>query len=355
MFSFFQDLKVVELASVLAGPSVGMFFAELGCDVKKVEHPSGDMTRKWKLPKESEDANISGYYCSVNWGKEVHFLNLKDPEDNKKVREWIADADILISNFKYGDADKFNLTYQSLKDNNPRLIYSHLSGYGSDVPRTAFDVVIQAETGFMQMNGQNDGPPTKMPVALMDVLAAHQMKEGILCALLEREKTGKGGLIEASLIDSGIASLANQATNYLMGDSIPIRKGSIHPNIAPYGEYFECKDGKIMVLAVGTDKQFKLLCEILALAEIAHDERFSNNQSRVSNRQALDEALSPAFLKKTSSDWNVLFVEANVPAGIVKSMDDVFKNQSAQDLILNEEVDGLNTKRVKSVVFKYSK
>ena len=110
-----------------------------------------------------------------------------------------------------------------------------------------------------------------------------------------------------------------------------------------------------MVLAVGTDKQFKLLCEILALAEIAHDERFSNNQSRVSNRQALDEALSPAFLKKTSSDWNVLFVEANVPAGIVKSMDDVFKNQSAQDLILNEEVDGLNTKRVKSVVFKYSK
>jgi crotonobetainyl-CoA:carnitine CoA-transferase CaiB-like acyl-CoA transferase len=355
MFSFFQDLKVVELASVLAGPSVGMFFAELGCDVKKVEHPSGDMTRKWKLPKESKDANISGYYCSVNWGKEVHLLNLKDPEDNKKVREWIADADILISNFKYGDADKFNLTYQSLKDSNPRLIYSHLSGYGSDVPRAAFDVVIQAEAGFMHMNGQNDGPPTKMPVALMDVLAAHQMKEGILCALLEREKTGKGGLIEASLIDSGIASLANQATNYLMGDSIPTKKGSIHPNIAPYGEYFECKDGKLIVLAVGTDKQFKLLCEILASAETANDERFTNNQSRVSNRQALDEALSPAFLKKTSNDWNALFIEANVPAGIVRSMDEVFKNQSAQDLILNEEVDGVETKRVKSVVFKYCK
>ena len=257
MFSFFKNLKVVELASVLAGPSVGMFFAELGCDVKKVEHPSGDMTRKWKLPKENKEANISGYYCSVNWGKEVHFSNLKNKKDNQKVREWISEADILISNFKYGDADKFNLSYASLREDNPRLIYAHLSGYGSDTARAAFDVIIQAESGFMHMNGQSDGPPTKMPVALMDVLAAHQMKEGILCALLEREKTGKGGLIEASLIDSGIASLANQATNYLMGDSIPSRKGSIHPNIAPYGEYFECKDGKLMVLAIGTDKQFQ--------------------------------------------------------------------------------------------------
>ena len=355
MFSFFQDLKIVELASVLAGPSVGMFFAELGCEVKKVEHPSGDMTRKWKLPKEDKEANISGYYCSVNWGKEVHFLNLKDTDDNKKVRQWIAESDVLISNFKYGDAEKFNLSYESLKEENPKLIYAHLSGYGSDIPRAAFDVVIQAEAGFMHMNGQSEGPATKMPVALMDVLAAHQIKEGILCALLEREKTGKGGLIEASLINSGIASLANQATNYLMGDSIPSRKGSIHPNIAPYGEYFKCKDGKHMVLAVGTDKQFKLLCDILGLIELTKEPKFATNQSRVSNRNDLETALSPAFLTKTSDEWNALFVEANVPAGIIKSMDEVFSNQSAQDLILEEQVDGINTKRVKSVVFEYSR
>lgn len=354
MFSFSKDLKVVELASVLAGPSVGMFFAELGCEVKKVEHPSGDMTRKWKLPKEDKEANISGYYCSVNWGKEVHFLNLKDPKDNEKVREWILEADVLISNFKYGDADKFNLSYESLKNDNPRLIYAHLTGYGSDIPRAAFDVVIQAESGFMNMNGQADGPPTKIPVALMDVLAAHQMKEGILCALLEREKTRQGGLIEASLIESGIASLANQATNYLMGDSIPTRKGSIHPNIAPYGEYFECKDGKLMVLAIGTDKQFKLLCEILGITEIAFKEEYLINQSRVSNRIELSEVLAPAFLQQDSNYWNERFIEANVPAGIIKSMDEVFNNESAEDMILHENVNGLDTKRVKSLVFKYS-
>lgn len=354
MFSFFKDLKVVELASVLAGPSVGMFFAELGCEVKKIEHPSGDMTRKWKLPKEDKEANISGYYCSVNWGKEVHFLNLKDSSHHQQVKEWIAEADVLISNFKFGDAEKFNLSYKDLKSDNPRLIYAHLTGYGSDTARAAFDVVIQAESGFMNMNGQSDGPPTKMPVALMDVLAAHQMKEGVLCALLEREKTGKGGLIQASLLDSGIASLANQATNYLMGESIPSRKGSIHPNIAPYGEYFKCKDGKEIVLAIGTDKQFISLCNILGLDSLSQDNRYTTNQSRVENRSELAQSLSLSFASQNSEDLNNAFIASNVPAGIIKSMDEVFDNEKAQSLILEEEVNNLNTKRVKTVVFNYS-
>ncbi len=351
-FTFFEDLKVVELAAVLAGPSVGMFLAELGAKVSKIEHPHGDMTRKWKLSKEDKNVNISGYYCSVNWGKEVLFLNLKDDSDRTKVVELIREADILISNFKHGDDVKFRLTYEDAKQFNPSLIYAHLSGYGSENDRPAFDVVIQAEAGYMSMNGQSDSPPTKMPVAFMDVLAAHQMKEGILCGLLERTKTGKGCLIEVNLYDAGIASLSNQATNWLMGNEIPTRRGSIHPNIAPYGEIFKCKDGRDMVLAIGTDKQFKLLCEILGANFITKDQRFLDNQSRVINRIELDNELSPFFLNFNSSELSKSFIEHKVPSGIVKNIKEVFEDAKDRNLILHEEVDGLQTKRVKTVVFE---
>ena len=183
----FNNLKVVELASVLAGPSVGMFFAELGAQVIKVEHPEHpDVTRSWKIASENKEESASAYFSSINYKKEYIHLNLNKENDHFQLIELLKDTDILLTNFKKGDVEKFNLTDDLLLEVNPRLIHGKISGFGSDSDRVAYDLILQAETGFMSMNGTEDSGPVKMPVALIDVLAAHQLKEGILCALLER-------------------------------------------------------------------------------------------------------------------------------------------------------------------------
>jgi len=271
--SFFKDLKIVELANILAGPSVGMFFAELGAEVIKVENKAtkGDITRSWRLPSEPTNNDYSAYYCSVNWGKEVLMLDLKAETDLKQLYDLIAEADIVITNFKTSSAHKIGIAPNQLRQINSNLIIAHLSGFlNSDRP--AFDIVLQAETGFLYMNGEGERPPVKMPVALIDVLAAHQLKEAILLALLHRAKTGEGKTVSVSLYEAAISSLANQATNWLMADFIPQRMGTQHPNIAPYGDMFYTKDGKMLVLAVGTERQFEGLCKTLNLAEIRNDE-----------------------------------------------------------------------------------
>lgn len=224
-------LKVIELANVLAGPSIGTFLAELGAKVIKVENISteGDVTRKWKLPKESESTDISGYFSCVNWGKTSLALDLTAPEGLKIIHDLTKTSDIVLASYKPGDAEKLNVDYATLKNIQERIIYAHITGYGLQNPRAGFDAIVQAESGFTYMNGERGGPPVKMPVALMDVLTAHQIKEAILLALLHREKTGKGQFIDASLFQSGVASLVNQATNWLVGKAIPERIGSDHP------------------------------------------------------------------------------------------------------------------------------
>ncbi|MCX6296683.1 MAG: CoA transferase, partial [Bacteroidetes bacterium] len=215
MNTIFKDLKVIELANVLAGPAVGMFFAELGAQVIKIENKStnGDVTRSWKIAKEDQKINSSAYYASVNWNKKSMFLDLKDASDKSKIIELIKEADIVISNYKKGDDIKLGMDFETLKKTNPTLIYAHISGFGEENSRTAFDIVLQAETGFMFMNGTKESGPIKMPVALIDILAAHQLKEGVLVALIKRMQTGNGSKVSVSLYDSAIASLANQATN----------------------------------------------------------------------------------------------------------------------------------------------
>lgn len=348
-----EGLKVVELASVLAGPAVGMFFAELGAEVIKIENKrtNGDVTRNWRLPTEDSNAAISAYYASVNWHKEVLMLNLKEEEDRKKAFEAIAEADLVIANYRAASAIKLGIDYESLRKINPKLIYGNITGYGEDNHRPAFDVVLQAESGFMYMNGQADGPATKMPVALIDLLAAHQLKQGLLLALLEREKTGKGSYVSVSLLEAAVAALANQATNWLMAGHIPQRMGSLHPNIAPYGECLQTKDGKALVLAIGNDKQFTGLCELLGIAELARDERFERNPARVKHRQTLTAALEQAF---ASFELDYLLSEAeqrNIPLGQIRNMKEVFEQAAAQAMILEEEVEGQLTKRVKTAVF----
>jgi crotonobetainyl-CoA:carnitine CoA-transferase CaiB-like acyl-CoA transferase len=357
--SFFKNqLKVVELASVLAGPAVGMFFAELGAEVIKIENKKtgGDMTRSWKLPTENSDSSYSAYYASVNWHKQSYLLDLESTDDREQAYKLLQDADIVISNYRTQVAEKLGVDYATLAKHNPKLIFAQLNAFDADSERPAFDVVLQAEAGFMYMNGESDGPPVKMPVALIDVLAAHQLKEGILLALLRRAQTGQGAYVETSLFQSAVASLVNQATNWLMAGHIPQRMGTQHPNIAPYGDIYVCHDGKPILLAVGTEKQFRNLCNVLNTKELLENPLFDSNAARVRNRAALNEALGEAF-KQTGADELLGRLElAGVPAASIRNMKEVFELPAAQSLILEETLpDATVSKRVKTVAFSISK
>jgi len=349
----FADLKVVELAGVLAGPAVGMFFAELGANVLKIENPTnnGDVTRSWRLEEEEDNAQ-SAYYSSVNYNKTILWADLKNADDLEFVLGHIASADIVLSNFKPSSAKQLGLDANTLRKKYPKLIYAQVSGYGIADETPAFDVVLQAEAGFMFINGEAAGGPVKMPVALIDILAAHQLKEAVLIALLQRAKTGLGATTHISLYNAALSSLANQATNYLMGGVVPQRMGSLHPNIAPYGETFYTSDSKAIVLAVGNDKQFASLCKCLNVEQVADSVLFKTNGLRVQNRVKLGEILTEAFLKFESAGVLSMLKKNNVPCGDIRSMDEVLNNQTAQELILTEKLkSGQITKRMATAVF----
>lgn len=349
----FESLKIVELASVLAGPLVGSFFAELGAKVTKVENKTtgGDVTRKWKLPIEAKNTKVSAYYAAANYGKKVILLDFTDSKDYQKALKFIEEADIVIANFKQGDAQKLNLDYKTLSKINTTLIYAELSGFGDDDLRPAFDVVLQAEAGYMFMNGEKNAKPLKMPVALMDILAAHQLKEGILCALIQKMQTGKGSKVNVSLYDAALSALANQATNWLMAGEIPQAIGSQHPNIAPYGDLFQTIDKKWIVLAIGSEKQFQDFIKLLGINHLLEDERFKNNQERVVNREILNEYLEEAISKKQSADLAKNFNSENIPFGLVKNMQEVFLDPKAQAMIIKDIIKKSPAKRVKNVGF----
>jgi len=352
-----EGLKVLELASVLAGPGVGMFFAELGATVIKVENVTtcGDVTRKWKLASEPEDTDISGYFSCVNWGKLSFAVDLCQQEGLQIIYDLVKQCDIVLVSYKPGDAEKLKVDYSTLKKNNPELIYAHITGYGTDNPRAGFDAIIQAEAGFTYINGQPDGPPTKMPVALMDVLAAHQLKEAILLALLFRERTGKGQYIETSLFRSGVASLANQASNWLVGGSVPRRMGSDHPNIVPYGTIFKTSDGKEIVLAAGTDKQFAQLMTILGKAELAKDARFEKNHGRVKNKEKINAIIQNLIMNYSREEILDLLQEKRIPAGGVFNIQEVFGVKEAQSMLLKAQTSDREIKGVRSVAFTTEK
>lgn len=350
MKSILSDLKILEVASVLAGPAVGMFFAERGAKVVKIENKNtnGDTTRHWKLSSEDKDSPISAYFCSVNWGKEYLFMDLTDPACREEVEQLIIDADILIANFKMGDAEKFKLDFPTVSKINPNIIHAELSGFGSKSGRVAYDLVLQAETGFMYMNGTENSGPIKMPLAMIDVLAAHQLKEGILEALLCRNNVPKAYHVEVSLYDAAVATLTNQATNYLMADYIPQPIGSIHPNISPYGETFKSKDDHYITFAVGSDSQFIRLMEFL---EIELQDHFMTNKDRVTHRAEL-EVLLAEKVKLQDVDYLVdELIKLKVPVARINNLEEVFRSPQAQELILEENIDGIHTKRVKTAVY----
>lgn len=345
-----SELKVLELASVLAGPQVGSFFSELGAQVIKVENETtqGDVTRNWRLPSESNTTIISAYYASANTGKETLFINLKSQEGKSEIVELVKTCDIIISNFKPGDAVKFGLDYESCKKINSKIIYGEITGFGKKNNRTAFDVILQAETGYISMNGTNSDNLAKLPVAFIDLFAAHQLKEGLLLALLENRFPA---LVSVSLYDSAIASLANQASNYLMESHIPKPMKTLHPNIAPYGEIYLTKDLKQVTVAIGTERHFKRLLELLKLE---YQEQFNTNAKRVKNRLELNKLIEPAISRLSRTDFLSKANELKIPAGGVYNLKEVFEQDAAKDLVISETLENQEVKKVKTVVFSIS-
>lgn len=347
----FKGLKVVELAGVLAGPSVGMFFAELGAEVIKVENKTtgGDLTRQWKTSKEKEEAPISAYYSSVNFYKKSLFVDLIRMEERNKVLNEIKNADLVIANYKPGSAEKLGMDWESLKNINQRLIYAQINGMSKGDLRPAFDVVLQAETGFISMTGEKRGSYAKMPVAMIDLLAAHQIKEGVLVALYQRQSDGKGRRVEVSLFDSGLASLANQATNWLMSELNPEPMGTMHPNIAPYGEVFTTSDKVDFVLAIGTENQWKTLCRTLGLTDPL---MALKNKERVEMREKIFRECTSKIKQLNSKPLFDSLRQENIPYGVIHPLSYVLESQAAQKLIITEEQEGVVKKGIKSVVFK---
>lgn len=352
---FFSGLKIVEFAGVLAGPAVGMFFAELGAEVIKIENKTtaGDVTRGWKLPSEDRASPVSAYFASVNWGKKHLFLDLNAPHDLQIAHRYALNADVVISNFKPSSARRLGVDANSLRAHNQRIIYAQLNSFpDAEDESPAFDVVLQAEAGYLHMTGEPGRLPVKMPVALIDILAAHQLKEAILLALLHRERTGEGCTVTSSLMESALASLANQATNWLMAGHIPQRMGTQHPNIAPYGDIFTCADGQPILLAAGTERQFRQLCTALGLEVLLENPDFQTNAARVQHREQLNGMLSQALEKLTLNDLMTLFKSAGVPAARIRDMQSVFELPAAQAMVLEETTaEGIRTKRVKTVAF----
>jgi crotonobetainyl-CoA:carnitine CoA-transferase CaiB-like acyl-CoA transferase len=348
----FADLEVFDLSTVLAGPSVASFFAELGAKVTKIEHPiHGDVTRTWRIPGEKQE--VTSYFSSINFRKEYITKDFTLPSDYSWLLEQLPTVDVLIMNFKSSDYLKFNLTKEKLHAINPRLIIGSISGFGDNSDRVAYDLILQAESGIMAMNGAPDGYPTKMPIAFIDVLAAHQLKEALLLALLKREKTNLGSWVSVSLYDAAVSSLVNQASAFLMNGIIPTRMGSLHPNIAPYGEIFRTKDKKLVTFAVGSDRQFQTLCKVLGCELISSNLDYSTNEDRVKNRIKLMEEMAPYILMYEAKELSDLALEHIIPLGIIKSLDEVFETLEAKALI-REETQGItSTKRLTQLAFKW--
>jgi len=351
----FIGLRVLELASVLAGPQVGQFFAELGADVLKVEPPAGDVTRTWRVPGDDPESTVSAYFSASNWGKDTRTLDLRQPAAQTEVQRLAAEADVILASYKPGDAVRLGVAHEALAAQNPRLIYAQLTGYGPGYHRVGYDAVLQAETGFMHLNAASPhDPPQKMPVAFIDLFAAHQLKEGILTALYQREKTGQGCLIEVSLWDSALASLANQGATWLATGNDPMPLGSGHPGIVPYGTVYRAADGQRLVLAVGTDAQFRTLCGVLQRPRWADEPRFSTNPARVRHRAALEELLLVRIAELNG--WALLheLARLGVPAGAVRTVGEALSTDIAEAMLLPPAGPQFPHAGVRTVAFRSS-
>jgi crotonobetainyl-CoA:carnitine CoA-transferase CaiB-like acyl-CoA transferase len=324
-----SGVRVLELARILAGPWAGQILADLGADVVKVErNVTGDDTRGWGPPfVEAAEGDHLGaaYFHATNRGKRSIELDFESEEGRRIVRKLAARSDILIENFKVGGLAKFGLDYKSLAPENPRLIYCSITGFGQDGPyaaRAGYDLMAQGIGGFMDLTGLPDGEPTRAGVPISDIFTGVYSVVGILAALAQRERTGRGCLVDTALVDSTVGVLANQALNYLVSGVTPKRIGNAHPNIVPY-QVFPVADGHI-IIATGNDSQFIKLCGVLGAPEIGQDPAYRSNSDRLGKRGELIGKLSALSRRLSAADLLAKLEAVGVPAGPINSMDQVF-------------------------------
>ncbi|MFZ1662456.1 MAG: CaiB/BaiF CoA-transferase family protein [Paracoccaceae bacterium] len=340
-------LKVVELARILAGPWAGQILADLGADVIKVEAPEGDDTRQWGPPFIERNGDRSAaYFHSCNRGKRSVIADFRKPEDQVFVRRLVADADILIENFKVGGLKKYGLDYQSLKQVNPRLIYCSITGFGQTGPyahRAGYDYIIQGMSGLMSVTGEPDGQPQKVGVAVADIFTGIYSATAILAAVHQRERTGEGQQVDMALFDVATAIMANQSMNYFVSGKAPTRLGNAHPNLVPYA-VFDCSDGWI-ILATGNDGQYRRLCGILGLAELAEAPEYLTNANRIANRATLTEKLSERTRTFTKEALLAACEADGVPAGPINDLSEVFDDPQILAREMKVELDGIASVR----------
>jgi crotonobetainyl-CoA:carnitine CoA-transferase CaiB-like acyl-CoA transferase len=335
-------LKVVELARILAGPWAGQLLADMGAEVIKVEAPEGDDTRTWGPPFIEHDGERSAaYFHGCNRGKKSVVIDFRTVEGKAALLRLLADADVLIENFKVGGLAKYGLDYASLRESHPRLIYCSITGFGQDGPyaaRAGYDYIIQGMSGLMSVTGDPDGQPQKVGVAVTDIFTGLYASNAILAAVHQRHGTGRGQHIDLALLDVAVATTANQAMNYLATGKSPERLGNAHPNIVPY-QVFECGDGHV-IIAVGNDGQFRKFCNVLGLDALGTDPRFATNPARLENRSVLVPLLADKMLDWTKADILTTCETKGVPAGPINTFEDVFADPQVIARGLKLDIDG---------------
>ena len=322
-----SGLKVVELARILAGPWAGQIFADLGAEVIKIESAAGDDTRQWGPPfvTYADGSSDAAYFHAANRGKTSVVIDFATPEGQAQIKVLVAQADVLIENFKVGTLAKYGLDYASLSALNPRLVYCSITGFGQDGPyasRPGYDFIIQGMSGIMDLTGDPAGPPQKIGVAFADIMTGLYAVIAIQAALAARGSSGRGEHIDMALFDVMTGVLANQAQNYLVTGTSPRRLGNTHPNITPYA-VFPTSDGWF-ILAVGNDGQFRRFCEAIGLSELAQDPRFVSNPLRLEHRAVLEVLIGEATRLHPRDELLALLESAGVPAGPINSVADAF-------------------------------
>ena len=322
-----KGLKVVELARILAGPWIGQTLADLGAEVIKVEAPEGDDTRRWGPPfierprADGGVERVAAYFHAANRGKTSVTCDFGDPADLARLKALVADADVLIENFKVGGLRRFGLDYPALARDNPGLVYASVTGFGQDGPRAAqpgYDFLIQGMSGIMDLTGDPAGEPQKVGVAWIDIFTGLYGVIAVQAALAERARSGLGQHLDLSLLDCGVAVMANQAMNWLLGGTVPHRLGNAHPNIVPY-QLFPASDGHVIV-ACGNDRQFAALCRVLGLERLASDPDYAGNPARVAHRDRLVPLLAEATRRFPRAALIAALEAASVPAGPVNDL-----------------------------------
>lgn len=343
-----DHLRVLDMSRILAGPWCGQTFADLGAEVIKVERPgTGDDTRGWGPPfmadKGGHETDEAAYFLSANRGKKSVTVDITKPKGQNIIRKLAAECDILIENYKVGGLKKYGLDYDSLSRINPRLVYCSITGFGQTgpySPRAGYDFLIQAMGGLMSVTGEAEsrpgGGPQKIGVALSDILTGLYTTIGALSALAMREKTGRGQHVDMALLDVTIASMANQAMNYLIAGKAPTMMGNAHPNIVPY-EAYKAADHYI-ILAVGNDAQFRRFCEVAGRIDLADDTQYATNRGRVENREVLGPILNEIIEAKTRSFWLEELEKVGVPCGPINNLEQIFDDPHVQARGARQEV-----------------